>query len=83
MSGFSEAIIEKAWARSGGICECQREGHNHKNRCRNPLIKSHRGDKLSYFGWEAHSKSGYYLDSLDDCEILCLEPCYKSASMKK
>ena len=82
MSEFSEALIEKAWARSGGICECERAEHNHKGRCRNPLIKSHRGDRYSYFAWEAHSKSGYYLDSLDDCEILCWEPCYTS-TMKK
>ena len=82
MSEFSETLIEKAWARSEGICECELEGHNHKGRCRNTLIKSHRGDRYSYFAWEAHSKSGYYLDSLDDCEILCWEPCYKS-TMKK
>ncbi len=81
-SEFSEAIIERAWARSGGICECEREGHNHKGRCKNSLIKSHRGDRYSYFGWEAHSKSGYYLDSPDDCEILCIEPCYNTIKKK-
>ena len=82
MTGFSETIIERAWARSGGVCECEREGHNHKGRCRNTLIKGHRRDKYSYFGWEAHSKSGNYLDSVDDCEILCMEPCY-ALVMKK
>jgi hypothetical protein len=83
MSEFSETIIERAWARSGGICECEREGHNHRGRCKNSLIKSQRGDKYSYFAWEAHSKSGYFLDDVDDCEIICLEPCYRLTTAKQ
>jgi hypothetical protein len=77
MSEFSEIIIERAWARCEGVCECEREGHQHKGRCKNTLIKERRGDKYSYFGWEAHSKSGYFMDDVDDVEILCLEHCYK------
>ena len=82
MSEFSEIVIEKAWARCGGICECEREGHSHKGRCKNTLIKGHRGDRYSYFGWEAHSKSGYFLDDVNDVEILCWEPCYRMVTEK-
>lgn len=83
MAEFSKELIEKAWERSGGVCECRRAGHGHIGRCHNSLIKGHRDDRISYFGWQAYSKSGDYLDSLDDCEILCYDPCYKAAMNMK
>ena len=82
MTGFTNEIVEEAWARSGGICECERGGHGHTGRCEKELIKDHRGDKFSYFGWEVRSKSGHYKDSISDCEILCWDPCYV-ATLKK
>jgi hypothetical protein len=76
---FSKEIIEKAWIRSGGRCECTRTTHDHTGKCYKMLLKSFRGDRKSEFGWEAHSISGRYLDSLSDCEILCLDSCLKPA----
>jgi len=68
---FPQDIIKQAWARSGGYCECERIVHEHKDRCNRVLLISCRGDKDSLYGWEAHSTSGRYLNSISDCEILC------------
>jgi len=75
---FSDWLIERAWIRSGGKCECQRTKHVHWGRCNKALARSSQGDRDSSYGWEAHSKSGLHLDSLTDCEILCWNPCHKS-----
>jgi hypothetical protein len=79
LAEFSGELIEKAWIRSGGRCECVSTTHNHVGKCYKMLLKSYRRDRKSEFGWEAHSISGLYLDSLSDCEILCLESCLKPA----
>ena len=83
MSEFSENIVEKAWERSGGVCECHYTAHGHQSQCGKTLLKAYRRDRYSFFGWEAHSKSGQYLNSPDDCEILCWEPCYVEILSKK
>lgn len=76
MSEFSNEIVEAAWARAKGACECLYADHGHHNRCGKTLLKAYRGDKFSFFGWEAHSKSGRYLNDISDCEIVCWDPCY-------
>ena len=75
---FSDAIVEQAWTRSGGKCECERVTHGHTGRCNKTLLKSFRGDRDSSYGWEPHSKSGLHLDIASDCQILCWNPCHKS-----
>jgi hypothetical protein len=70
---FSDEIVERAWKRSGGICECTRGNHGHGGRCKQQLIKDLRDDKSSQNGWEAHSISGQYRNLASDCEILCWE----------
>lgn len=77
MAEFSEKLIERAWIRSGGRCECTRKNHIHIGKCYRMLLKSFRGDRKSEFGWEAYSISGRYLGSLSDCEILYLDSCLK------
>ena len=74
---FSEYLIERAWKRSGGECECEKEAHGHVGRCNKMLMLSYRSDHSSAYGWEAHSISGQYLDEMSDIEILCWDPCYK------
>jgi hypothetical protein len=83
MARFSDEIVEQAWKRSGGTCECENENHGHTGRCGKTLLRAFRSDRFSYFGWEVHSKSGQYMDSLDDCEILCIDPCYIAFLEKK
>lgn len=68
---FSEYIVKQAWRRSGGRCECTRTTHSHGRACKKKLLELYRGDDESDFGWEAHSKSGAYLNNVADCEILC------------
>ena len=74
---FSESLIEQAWQRSGGECECWKESHGHIGTCNKMLMKTYRGDRSSAYGWEAYSISGQYLDEMSDIEILCWDPCYK------
>ena len=74
---FSEELIERAWTRSKGKCECEYRDHDHTGKCDRMLIKVFRGDRMSEYGWEPHSISGRYLDNLADCTIMCLNPCYR------
>ena len=77
---FSDEIVERAWRRSGGVCECIRTKHTHGGRCRQQVKKDQR-NKASPSGWEAHSISGLYKNIASDCEILCWD-CYKSTPSK-
>ena len=71
---LSDDIIEKAWTRAGGRCECVRDDHWHHGRCNGILIKSFRGEKENSYGWEAYIKNGSYLEP-SDCDIYCTK-CY-------
>lgn len=78
---FSEIVVEAAWHRSGGRCECRngRCGHFVWG-CNKPLDRNARGDDFSAGGWEAHHvvplKEGGK-DTLSNCQILCI-PCHKA-----
>ena len=76
---FSIETVERAWKRSGGICECIRTKHTQGGRCKRKLNKDQRGNRDSPYGWEARSVSGLYKNMASDCEILCWD-CYKSVS---
>jgi len=70
---FSEAVIQEAWQRSGGVCECKRYEHNHANyRCSNNITFAHRGTE-SQGAWETHHIEKGSGDTLENCELLC---CY-------
>ena len=75
---FSSQVVDQAWLRSVGFCECKQVSHHHNGRCNRVLFKFLRGKLESEWGWEAHSKSGSYID-LADCEIMC-SGCYISLS---
>ena len=68
---FSDTIIKQAWLSSNGRCECIKSTHGHARICNKRLLEIYRGEDESDQGWEAHSKSGGYLNDLSDCEILC------------
>ena len=74
---FSEELVERAWVRSDGKCECELTGHGHTGKHNAMILKSSRGRDSSY-GWEAHSVSGSHLDILADCKIFCWNPCHKA-----
>ncbi len=75
---FSEKLIEQAWVKSGGKCECEEAGHGHRGPHGKMVLKSFQGDRNSEYGWEAHSVSTFHLDSLSDCKIYCCVPCHKA-----
>ncbi len=69
---FSVEIIQEAWEKSGGSCECKRYEHNHENyRCAAPLTFANRGKGDLKGAWEAHPIDKKDGDSADNCEILC------------
>ncbi|MBA7545837.1 hypothetical protein ES705_38215 [subsurface metagenome] len=72
---FSESVIDQAWKRSGGACECRRTSHDHGSICKKNLIKSNRG-RDGYGCWEAHHINANGGDGLSNCEILCWD-CHK------
>ena len=80
MGDFPDNVVDQAWERSGGKCECERTTHGHTTRCNRPLIKRFRGDTYSIFGWEAHHITSTGGDTLSNCEILCWDPCYRAIS---
>ena len=78
MAEFPESVVEQAWTRSGGKCECARVTHGHSGRCNKTLLRSFQGDRDSAYGWEAHHISGSGGDTLSNCEVLCWNPCHKA-----
>ncbi|MCK4600521.1 HNH endonuclease [Candidatus Bipolaricaulota bacterium] len=68
---FSPETVKKAFARSGGRCECDRKAHTwHSLRCPKILTEAQRGTE-----WEAHHKISVDAggtDTFDNCEILCM-----------
>lgn len=73
---FSNSVVNDAWERSGGKCECKRTSHPHgQKRCNKSLSKASRGLDTS-MGWEAHHIVAGGADTLSNCEILC-QDCHK------
>ena len=75
---FSSTVVDQAWRRAGGKCECRRDTHNHNYvRCNEQLVWTYRGRDYARGCWEAHHRIAGGADSLSNCEILCCE-CHKS-----
>ena len=72
---FPGSVIDQAWVQSGGRCECIRKAHGHQGRCNCELLKAARGKETS-LAWEPRHKMSNGLDTLDNCEIVCLS-CLK------
>ncbi len=67
---FPQSIVDRAWDRSAGYCECRRVTHSHGVPCNKKLSLGNRG-REGWGKWEAHSISGLHKDSVTDCQILC------------
>ena len=77
---FSDKVVEEAWKRSGGHCECKREHCGHGARCNKQLVWDNRGRDGARGAWEAHhitSSNNEGPDILSNCEIICIE-CHKN-----
>ena len=68
---FSDELVRAAWDRSGGRCECHREGHGHGERCGASLLWSLRGATSTAGGWSAVRRTSWGTDVLANCEIRC------------
>ena len=74
---FPDIVVERAWSRSGGVCECRRSSHLHiRGRCSNKLAWDNRG-RESHGAWEAHHVDSTGADTQSNCEILCWD-CHKT-----
>lgn len=72
MVAFPQSVIDKAWARAGGRCECRRSSCGHTGRCNKELDPKNATEGKK---WDAHHKvavGAHGADSLDNCEILCI-----------
>ena len=78
---FENSVVDQAWARSGGWCECTDTSHGHSERCAHELLRDRRGAEPSYW-WEAHKKVAGGNYTLSNCEILCHE-CFKQMQTQK
>ena len=77
---FSDRVVEAAWERAEGRCECKRVRCGHETRCNRRLSWNSRGIDDDLRGWEAHhitAASKGRTDSLSNCEILCIA-CHKN-----
>lgn len=74
---FSQDVINAAWKRAGGKCECRRTTCPHHNsRCDRSLDPQNKAEGKK---WHAHhivSVSAGGSDGLQNCQILCI-PCHK------
>jgi hypothetical protein len=67
---FPENVVQQAWQRAGGKCECRRTTHGHTGRCNKQLAWENRG-REGRGKWEAHHRVRGGDDTLSNCEILC------------
>lgn len=69
-------VIEQAWNRAGGHCECVRESHRHPyGRC-NLKLRYDRGGSQRRGGWSVNPRDPSLSPSFpSNCEILCID-CY-------
>jgi hypothetical protein len=77
---FPLSVVQEAWKRAGGRCECRRTSHNHPyNHCGKQLSWDNRGKDGAWGCWEAHHISAGGPDTVSNCEILCCD-CHKRTS---
>ena len=78
---FPQSVVDAAWARAGGKCECPRVTHDHgQTRCNKALVKANRG-REGIGAWEANHRRRVESggdDTLSNCEILCWNPCHRA-----
>lgn len=75
---FSQNVINDAWKRAGGKCECTRQCTSHAGyRCGKVLDPNNSKPEQQ---WHAHhrvSLDADGLDTLENCQILCID-CHQN-----
>ena len=73
-----QSVIEAAWRRAGGNCECPSDTHDHgSTRCNKQLAWGDRG-REGTGAWEATRVQSDGDDTLSNCAILCWESCRRT-----
>jgi hypothetical protein len=67
---FPEPLIQAAWRRSGGQCECTSDGHGHGKRCGTRLLSTLQAAEGGA-GRTASRRASWGTDVLANCEIRC------------
>lgn len=73
---FSQDVVDKAWERAKGTCECKRGNHGHGQPHAKKLLYAQRG-RDGQGAWEAHHVNPNGPNSASNCLILCW-PCHKA-----
>lgn len=72
---FSTLVVNQAWARSGGCCECEDSSHGHESRCgQRGILPMQGGPNIG--GWEAIARDPEGPRDLDNCMIVC-SSCFR------
>ena len=72
---FPDSVVEAAWKRAKGRCECRRTTHDHTIPHGIQLTWGNRG-REGKGAWEAHHKVRGGSDTVSNCEILFWD-CHK------
>ena len=76
---FPLMVIEQAWQRARGQCECHHAVHGHHIPCGRKLsFDKHSAQENE--GWEVHVRNRDAAPTLDNCEVLCYR-CYKQSRL--
>ena len=73
---FTDDVLQQAWQRSGGKCECQNRSHDHGFYACDELLEWLNRAQPGLGSWEARHKvvpEDGGDDSLENCEIVCLD----------
>ncbi|AII61211.1 hypothetical protein DMTZ50_1304 [Dehalococcoides mccartyi] len=69
-------VVEQAWQRCGGKCECKDQSHAHTYiRCNRKLIYENK-DKPRIDGWKVVYLTGVAADTAENIRIYC-HSCFK------
>lgn len=73
---FPTLVVQEAWARAGGCCECESDAHGHEGRCGQRCIMPMQGGP-NIGGWEADPVDPEGPLTLENCQITCAA-CHKA-----
>lgn len=75
---FPQEVIDAAWRRAGGKCECTRQCPKHSGyRCNRILDPSNQKPGMQWHAHHTVSQDAGGPDTIENCEILCIE-CHKN-----
>ncbi len=79
---LTDDIVENAWTRAQGRCECAERSHHHPSRCGKPLDWAQRGKATHAAAWEALQNGPKTLggwEAVNQTRILCWA-CYATTT---